>query len=153
MIEKPETISYNVHVETYGPDGQLKEERFVHNIITNAGDAWVANQLSGAASDLMSHMAIGDDDDPAPAATQTTLNNEIDRNALTSATQGIGANDNDMIYVGDWAAGDGTGTIVEAGIFNDPAAGTMLCRAIFTAIPKGVADTLKITWTVTFGSS
>ena len=154
MNDKIKLGTGKLHVELFGPDGKVKEERFVTNTITNAGDAWVANQLSGAVADLMSHMAIGDDDDPAPAATQTALNNEVDRNALTSTTQGAGGDDNDVIYVGDWAAGDGTNaSLCEAGIFNDGAAGTMLCRAIFTAVNKGANDTLKITWTVTFGAS
>jgi len=154
LSEKSKLATSVVHVELIGPDGQLKEERWVHNTITNAGDAHVADQMSDGGENAMSHMAIGDDDDPAPAAGDTTLNNEIDRNALTSKTQGAGGDDNDVIYVGDWAAGDGTNAnIVEAGIFNAAAAGTMLCRAKFTAVNKGAADTLKITWTVTFGAS
>jgi hypothetical protein len=141
------------HVQLFGPDGKLKDESIVMNTVTEVGDAHVADQLSDAGENAMSHMAIGTDNDPAPAASQTTLNAELDRNALTSTTQGAGAADNDVIYVGDWAAGDGTGAIVEAGIFNAAAAGTMLCRAIFDVKNKGAADTLKITWTFTCGAS
>lgn len=154
IVEKPMRMATGkLHIELRGPDGKLKEERFVHNIITNAGDAHVADQMSDGGENPMSHMAIGTDDDPAPAVGDTTLNSQLDRNALTSVVQGTAGDDNDVIYVGDWAAGDGTGTIVEAGIFNNSSGGTMLCRAIFTAIPKGGSDTLKITWTVTFGAS
>ena len=40
-----------------------------------------------------------------------------------------------------------TATIPEAGVFNAASAGTMYSRATFTAINKGAADTLQITWT------
>ena len=80
---------------------------------------------------------------------------ELDRNALDSTTQGSGANDNDVIYVASWAAGDGTGAITEAGIFNSasPGTGQMLCYADFSVINKGAGDTLQITWTFTCGAS
>lgn len=155
MIKIKDRILWHskVQVQLFGPDGKLKDESIVTNVVTNVGDAWVANQLSGAAADLMSHMAIGDDNDPAPAVTDTTLNHELDRHALTSTTQGAGADDNDIIYVGDYAAGHGTGALVEAGLFNDDTAGTMLCRTIYPVKNKGALDTLKITWTFTCGAS
>lgn len=143
------------HVGLFGPDGKLKEERFGNNVITELGDASVADRMSDAGVAAMSHMGIGIDDDPAPAAADTTLNSEVaDRHALTSTTQGAAGDDNDVIYIASWAAGHGTSNgIVEAGIFNNAANGTMLCRGIFTAVNKGANDTLQITWTVTFGAS
>ena len=140
-------------VQLFSADGKLKEERKIENLMTNAGEAHIADQLvSSQDESAMSHMAIGTGTTD-PTSTQTALVNEIDRNALTSRTQGAGADDNDVIYVGDWAAGDGTDAITEAGIFNSSAAGTMLARSTFSVINKGASDTLKITWTVTIGSS
>jgi len=51
--------------------------------------------------------------------------------------------------VASWAAGDGTGALVEAGILNAASAGTLLARVVFSVINKGAADTLEITWTLT----
>ncbi len=138
----------NVLVEVFGPDGKLKDSREVHNLVVTAGKNHIADQLSSApGQSAMSHMAIGTGAS-APAAGDTALGTEIDRNALTSRTDAT----NVVTYVGDWAAGDGTNAaIAEAGIFNAGAAGTMLARATFTAINKGASDTLKITWTVTVG--
>ena len=51
--------------------------------------------------------------------------------------------------VGTWAAGDGTGAITEAGIFDAGAAGNMWCSASFGVVTKGAADSLTITWTLT----
>ena len=141
------------HVQLFGPNGELKDEEVVMNTITQAGDAHVADQMSASPDEsAMSHMAIGTGT-TSPTTSDTTLENEVSRNALTSRNQGTGADDNDVIYVGDWAAGDGTGAITEAGIFNAASGGTMLCRAVFAAKNKGANDTLKITWTYTFGAS
>lgn len=140
-------------VQLFDKDGKLKEERKIQNLMTNAGEAHIADQLASSQDEsAMSHMAIGTGTTD-PTSAQTALVNELDRNALTSRTQGAGGDDNDVIYVGDWAAADGTGAIAEAGIFNSSAAGTMLCRSTFATINKGASDTLKITWTVTIGAS
>ena len=142
-----------LQIELFGPDGKVKETRDISNLMTNVGEAHIADQLASTpGEDAMSHMAIGTGT-TAPTSANTTLENEIDRNALTSRTQGAGGDDNDVIYVGDWAAGDGTDAITEAGIFNSSAAGTMLARSTFSVINKGASDTLKITWTVTIGAS
>ena len=140
-----------VKIELFGSDGLLKERRQFDNVITEVGDAHVADQLSSAPGEsAMSHMAIGTGS-TAAATGDTALDSEIDRNALTSRTQGAAAADNDVIYVGDWAAADGTGAIVEAGIFNSSSGGTLLCRQVFAVVNKGASDTLKITWTVSIG--
>jgi hypothetical protein len=137
-----------VRVELFGPDGELKEARAVDNLVVDAGKAHIADRLSttpgGAA---MGWMAIGTGS-TAPAAANTALGTEIDRNATTSITDAA----NVVTYLGNWAAGDGTNSaIAEAGIFNASSVGTMLARATFTAINKGASDTLAITWTVTVG--
>jgi hypothetical protein len=142
-----------LHIELFSSDGKLKEERNIDNLMTNAGEAHIADQLASAPDEsAMSHMAIGTGT-TAPTSADTALEFQIDRNALTSRTQGAAGDDNDIIYVGDWAAADGTGAITEAGILNSSADGTLLARATFAAINKGAADTLKITWTVTIGAS
>jgi hypothetical protein len=149
-LHEPVTLEGHVLVELFGPDGQLKETREVDNLVVDAGKAHIADRLSTTPGQAaMGWMAIGTGA-TAPAAANTLLGTEIDRNALTSATDAA----NVVTYVGDWAAGDGTNSaIAEAGIFNIVTANTvtMLARATFTAINKGASDTLKITWTVTVG--
>ena len=139
----------NVHAVLRGPDGKIREERHAHNLVTDAGCAHIADQLASSHDEgEMSHMAVGTDD-TAPAAGNTTLGTELDRNALDSRTQGAGADDHKVVYVASWAAGDGTGALTEAGLFNDASAGTMLARVTVSVINKGAADTLEITWTLT----
>jgi hypothetical protein len=81
----------------------------------------------------------------AAAAGDTTLQTELDRNALTSRV----AATNVITMVGDWAAGDGTGAITEAGILSASSNGTLFSRAVFSVINKAAGDTLQITWTYT----
>ena len=133
--------------------GRIKELREFDNVFTDVGDAHVADQMASTPGEAaMSDMSIGTVTTTL-VATSTVLGGELDRNTLTSFTQGAGADDNKVVYVGDWAAGDGTGAITEAGIFNAHTAdsGTMLCGQTFSVINKGASDTLQITWTVTFG--
>jgi hypothetical protein len=136
----------HVHIELRGPDGKLKDERHVKNLIVTTGrDAIIERLDSSPTTAQPSHMEIGTGG-TAVAAGNTALVTALDRNALTSNTSSGGV----LTSVGNWAAGDGTNAaIVEAGIFNAASAGTMYSRATFTAINKGASDTLQITWTWT----
>ena len=39
----------HVHIELYGPDGELKESRDVDNLVVDAGEAHIADRLSTSA--------------------------------------------------------------------------------------------------------
>lgn len=136
-------IKDNVRIVLRWPDGKIKHES-THNLVTTAGKAGAADQILAAPTlSKPTHMAIGTG---SPAA--TLLGTEIDRNALTSKLRAGAV----VTMIGDWAAGDGTGAITEAGIFDIATANTvnMWCSASFGVVTKGAADTLQITWTLTF---
>ena len=139
------------HVRLWGPDGKLKDERIIHNTVTELGDAHVADQMSDSGDAALGFIAVGTGTGQTSAS--IGLATSLDRNALTSTTQGAAGDDNDVIYVGDWAAGDGTGAITEAGIFLSDDNTTMNYVASFAVVTKGAADVLQITWTVTHGAS
>jgi hypothetical protein len=131
-----------LHLVLRGADGAVKHDS-VHNTVTTAGKAGVADQiLASPTLPKVGWMAIGTG---SPAA--TLLGAEIDRNALTSKTRSGAV----VTMVGDWAAGDGTGTITEAGLFDVVTANTvnMWASASFGAITKAAGDTLQITWELT----
>lgn len=130
-----------------GPDGEVKDVRAGRNKIVTVGLYHVADQLADQGESAMSHMAIGFGT-TAPVAGDTTLESEQDRNALTSTTQGTDTDADDVVYVGDFGAGEGTGAVTEAGILNAAAAGILLCRQVFSAINKAADDSLEITWTI-----
>jgi len=137
-------ISENVHIVLRGPDGKIKAERFVKNTVTTAGKNGAADQILAAPSLVKpGWMAIGTG---TPAA--TLLGAEISRVALTSKTRAT----NVVTMQGDWAAGVGTGAITEAGTFDVVTANTvnMWMSNSFAVINKLAADTLSISWTLTF---
>jgi len=132
-------------VTLYSDNGIVKEQRKVTNLVVTTGKEYIASRLvtTGLPSE-MSHMSVGDDNTSAVAG-DTTLTSELGRTALAS----IGDSDNTVSFSATFLPGTGTGALKEAGIFNDSAAGTMLCRTIFGEVNKGVGDTLTIDWTVT----
>ena len=132
----------------YGEDGSLKQEVSGYNVITDNGKEFLANFLSsastGASTFTMRYIAVGTDS-TAEAASNTALGTEISRHTGT-ASYGSGA-----IYsvVATFAAGSGTGAIVEYGLFSTSNAGTMLARDVEAVINKGASDTLSVTYNVT----
>ena len=114
-----------------------------NNLVVTAGKNWVADRMNDA-NTVMTHMALGTST-TAAAAGQTALVSELDRNALTSTT----VSTNTVAYAATWAAGDGTGAITEAGLFDAASSGDMLARTVFSVVNKGASDSISITWTIT----
>jgi hypothetical protein len=152
LAETPQAlIKGRLNIVLKGPDGQVKDEEEVDNLIVTVGRYHIADQMADQSEAAMSHMAIGTGT-TAAAATDTALETELDRNALSSTTQGASTDANKVTFIGDWAAGDGTGAITEAGIFNSASAGIMLCRTVFAVKNKGAGDTLTLTWVLTISA-
>jgi len=143
-------VTGEVFLELLDENGELKMEQRVHNLVVDAGENHIADQLSSSPGGAaMGWMAIGTGS-TAAAFGDTALGAETDRNALTSRTDSV----NVVTYVGTWSAGDGTNAALrEAGIFNAASTGTMLARAVYSNIDKQAGDTLTITWTVTIGTA
>ena len=114
-----------------------------HNLVVTAGKNWVADRMNDV-NTVMTHMALGTGTNAA-AVGDTTLQTEIDRNALTSTT----VSTNTIAYGCTWAAGDATGAITEAGLFDAASTGDMLARTVFSVVNKGASDSITITWTIT----
>ena len=128
-------------IELLDKSGNIKDERLIHNTVTTKGKEGIAdNLLASPTMGKPTHMAVG-----TGTPTSTALGTEIDRNALTSKTRSGAV----VTMVGNWAAGDGSGTLTEAGVFTASSAGDMFLSASFGAITKGASDTLQITWTLT----
>ena len=63
--------------------------------------------------------------------------------------KGIDINNNTITYVATFGAGDGTGAVTEAGLFNASSGGSLLCRTVFSVVNKSSTDSMTITWVVT----
>ena len=132
-------------------DGKVLQTVEKDNTITNGMDAHVADQLSDSGDGAIGYMGVGTGS--GQGASDTGLATPLVNVALTSTTQGTGADDNDVIYVGNFNAGTGTGALTEAGLFLTNDNTSMMAYNSFSVINKGASDTLKITWTITFGAS
>ena len=138
----------NVEITLRGPDGKIKKQGKAKNLIVTTGVQAIVDQLLDApALAVPSHIAVGTGT-TAAAAGDTTLQTELDRNALTSKNRSGAV----LTLVGDWAAGEATGDLTEAGIFNASSSGTLFSRVVFGAYDKEALDTLQITWTWTLAA-
>lgn len=136
-------VTGDVVVEITGPDGRVKDRREIKNLVVTTGKTFIAARMVGTPT-AMSHMAIGAGT-TAAAAGDTALGSELGRVALASATS-TGAV---VTYTATFPAGTGTGAVTEAGTLNAASGGTLLCRTVFSAVNKGVDDTMSITWAIT----
>ena len=145
MIKKDSSkVTGSVNVVVRGEDGAVKQEFTVPNLVVDSGLNFIASRMEGTSDAVMSHMALGTDNTTA-ASGNTTLGAEVARVTLTSGV----ASSNAMTYIATFPAGTGTGALTEAGVFNDPTSGDMLCRTVFAVINKGASDSMTVTWTVT----
>jgi hypothetical protein len=129
-------------------DGGI-EVTTVENLVTNAGKAVVADrQQMVPTKAAMTYMALGTGG-TAPAVTDTQLVAEVAGSRIGFDTMSVTGPV--ITYVTTFGAGVGQGAIVEAGLFNDPAAGDMMSRSTYGVITKGPKDVLQITWTITIG--
>lgn len=127
--------------------GTVTKEVTVPNLVVTTGKNFIAASMLKTTTNMpaaMTHMAIGSGT-VAAAAGDTVLGNQLARVALTSST----VMNNVVTYTASFPAGTGTGPVTEAGIFNDPSVGTMLCRTVFAVVNKGALDSITITWNVT----
>lgn len=132
----------------YKEDGRIIVSR-KDNLIVDAGFDFIAhsigNRAASGATAAMGWIAIGTTN-TAPAAGQTALVAELARQAASfSHTVGTKV----FTFSTTFAAGTGTGAIVEAGVFNASSTGTMLDRVTFSVINKGAGDSLAQTFTFT----
>ena len=152
MIYDDIKVTGALKIQVHGPDGKLKEEQEVPNLVVNTGKFYIAQRMIATGPNsvptAMSHMAIGSGT-TTPAVTQTALTTQLARVGLTGGTGSVAnATTNQVVYTATFGAGVGTGAVTEAGIFNAATAGTMLARTTFPVVNKEAADSITITWTV-----
>lgn len=143
MIQETVKATGALQIKLYGPDGTLKQEQNVKNLVVTSGKGFIASRMVSTPT-AMSHMAIGSGT-VDPVVGDTTLGTELGRVTLTSSAAVAAV----VTYIASFGAGVGTGAVTEAGIFNASSAGTLLCRTEFAVVNKGADDSLSITWTVT----
>tara|TARA_R110002020_G_scaffold7564_1_gene31732 strand:- start:89 stop:538 length:450 start_codon:yes stop_codon:yes gene_type:complete len=149
MINENLKLSGQLGIVLRDKDGNIKEERTERNLVVTTGLNYIASRMKDASATAMTHMALGSGT-TAAAAGQTDLVTLLgSREALDSTTVTANA----VAYVASFEAGDATGAVTEAGIFNAASSGTMLCRTVFSVVNKAADDTMTVTWTITLSAS
>jgi hypothetical protein len=139
-------------IQVFNENGDLKSATKVPNLVVTNGKNYIASRMVGTAATVLSHMAIGTGTS-SPAIGDTNLGTEAYRSSITLTNPNGG---NTIVSTATFGAGNGTGAITEAAIFNygtyaaSPTSGQyMLCRTTFPAVNKASGDSIAISWTVT----
>jgi len=152
MINENLKLSGQLSIVLKDKAGNIKDQREVKNLVVNAGLAYIASRMTGTAKSVMSHMALGSGT-TAAAAGQTDLASILGSREALDSTTISGSNNEKVVYVSGFEAGDATGAVTEAGIFNASSSGDMLCRTTFSVVNKAADDTMSVTWTITLSAS
>lgn len=148
MIESNIKLSGRLNVVLLDANGNKKDERNINNLVVTDGLEFIASRMTGTGDAIMSHMALGSGA-TAAAAGDAGLGSELGRVALTDdAVSG-----SSITYSATFGAGESTGAVTEAGIFNNATGGTLLCRTVFSTVNKGASDSLAVTWTVSISAA
>lgn len=137
-------ITHNVEIVVRGADGQVKEVRLLHNLVTTVGKEAVAKLLKEGTV-RPTYLAIGTGT-KAAAVGDTKLETEKSRKSATVGVAGAV-----LTLEHEWAAGEAEGAITEEGMLSAAAEGTLFARCVFAVLNIGAADTLKVTHTITVG--
>ena len=142
-------LSGQLNIVLRDKNGNVKEERTEKNLVVTSGLGYIASRMKDASATAMTHMALGSGT-TTESAGQTDLVTLLGaREALDSTTVTANA----VAYVSSFEAGDATGAVTEAGIFNASTGGTMLCRVKFDVVNKAADDTMTVTWTITVSAT
>ena len=144
-------MSVNVHVSIIdAKTGDLLQKQTHHNLVVNAGLNLIRDLLDGDAVNGLTHFAVGTGT-AAVLATDTTLGNEVSREAVTLRT----SNAQELVISYYLASGTAnSNTLSEAGLFNAASAGTMFARVkLSPTIAKTSAIAVTFTWTINLGAS
>ena len=149
MFNETLKLSGQLAIVLKDKDGNVKEERTEKNLVVTTGLNYIASRMKDATATAMTHMALGSGTTNALAAQTDLITLLGSREALDSTTVTANA----VAYVSSFEAGDATGAVTEAGIFNASSSGTMLCRVVFSVVNKAADDTMTVTWTITLAAS
>ena len=113
MLNDSIKLTGRLSIKKYDQTGKEVFQTEVPNLVVTSGKEFIASRIASADFDPIGYMSVGDDASSA-AASQTALQNELARVAVTSAT----AAGTQVSFSATFGVGVGTGSLVEAGLFN-----------------------------------
>ncbi len=162
MFKDKTVLRGEVIAEVHGPDGKLKQRLVTHNLVTDQGDDLAKSAIYTAAYTAWG-MKLGTATTAAAkngAGSFVAAGDYISGSAqaLDDSTPKEGASANICQFRNQWAAGEATNNnINRVGITDNTTdageadATHTYSMAVFAAsIDKGAADTLTVTWNVTY---
>lgn len=145
------TLRANVLVTVADAEtGAILGQQEQHNLVVTSGLNLIRDLLDGDAVAGLTHLAVGTGTN-AVLASDTTLQAEVFRDAVTSRTSGS----QQLVvnyYLGSPSANGNT--LGEAGLFNASSAGTMFARVkLASTITKTASIAVTFTWTINLGAA
>lgn len=149
MFKDSVKLTGRLLIQKFNKNKELVFSTEVPNLVVTSGKEFIASRIIAGTFDPMGYMAIGDDA-TVGALSQTTLVNERARVAVTSST----ASGSNVTFTATFLAGVGTGSIVEAGVFNTGSSAVITFDAVsavnagqITSVAHGRITGDKITYT------
>lgn len=152
MINEHLKLKGDVALVLKDANGNVKEEREIRNLVVDDGLAYIISRMVGTSKSVMSHMGLGSST-TAAAAGQADLVALLGAREPIDSTTISGTANEKVVYECTFEAGDATGAVTEAGIFNAVTAGDMLCRTTFAVVNKAADDIMTVTWTITLSAA
>lgn len=150
-----------LHVVLTGPDGEVKLDELVENLITQIGDQFYGERAAGVsgAPAAVTGMQLGTGT-TAPAKTGAGASiGTLVANSLValsaSPTSALNGSARRIVYTASWGAGVATANgIAEVALVNQatgtqtvaPASATIARALLSPTVNKGAADSLAVTW-------
>ncbi len=148
-------VTGEVHIRVVGPDGIVKHDQHVKNLLVTAGLTLLANRIADATPDsdcLVTYIGVGTSS-TSPSAGNTQLGTEVARKAILSRTNSAAV----AAISTTFNAGDiSPTTIEELGLFIGGSAsantGTLLARVLDSFAVTSL-DSVFVDWRVTFSDA
>jgi hypothetical protein len=151
VSEKPMVLTGRLTLEHRDENGKLKQIIETDNLVVSAGKEFIKERVLDSVSPstlgFFDHIAVGTDG-TAPSITDLALISPLGARlpVATYTPGGTGVATIDATF----GAGISTGTWMEAGVFSDLVAGTMLNRVAFGAVVKAAGDSIKVAFAFTW---
>jgi len=145
------SVSGQVRV-TVVRDGKIIFDETNHNLITNAGKDFIAQQVGSTspATNGANYIALSADS-TTPSASDTTLTGEITSGGLARAqgTYSHTAGTNTFTIQKTFTATASFTGVQKSGLFTASTSGTLVAENTFSPVNLISGDQLQITWTIT----
>ncbi len=150
-----------LHVQLIGPDGEIKYDRSINNLVTQTGDQYYGERAAGVASPpaAVTGMQLGTGvTAPAKTGAAAAVGTLVATSlvALTGTpTSSLSSGARRISYAASWAAGVATANNISEVVLVNQATGTQTAAPASATIARGLlspvvnkaaGDTLAVTW-------